>query len=103
MSTLARACHFIYHARRAQHGRVGLEITVLATRRDTFRIKIYRLWEYLYFKFVWRSRLVPGVGCFRFRSFAPVVGPNYGGVRPYKATPWVTLVVYPTMCGWSVS
>jgi len=71
--------------------------------RDTFRIKIYRLWEYLYFKFVWRSRLVPGVGCFRFRGFAPVVGPNYGGVRPYKATPWVTLVVYPTMCGWSVS
>ena len=71
--------------------------------RDTFRIKIYRLWEYLYFKFVWRSRLVPGVGCFRLRSFAPVAGPNYGGVRPYKATPWVTLVVYPTMCGWSVS
>ena len=70
--------------------------------RDTFRIKIYRLWEYLYFKFVWRSRLVPGVGCFRLRSFAPVAGPNYGGVRPYKATPWVTLVVYPTMCGWSV-
>jgi hypothetical protein len=74
-----------------------------AARRDTFRIKIYRLWEYLYFKFVWRSRLVPGVGCFRFRGFAPVAGPNYGGVRPYKATPWVTLVVYPTMCGWSVS
>ena len=58
--------------------------------RDTFRIKIYRSWEYLYFKFVWRSRRVPGVGCFRFRGFAPVGGPDCGGVRPYKATPWVT-------------
>jgi hypothetical protein len=39
------------------------------------------------------------VGCpawafFRFRGFAPVAGPNCGGVRPYKATPWVTLLVY---------
>ena len=75
----------------------------LCMHRDTFRIKIYRSWEYLCFKFVWRWRWVPGVGCFRFRGFAPVAGPNCGGVRPYKATPWVTLVVYPTMCGWSVS
>ena len=61
--------------------------------------------EYLYFNFLRRSRRVPGVhvGCFRFRGFAPVGGPNCGGVRPYKATPWVTLLVYPTMCGWSVS
>ena len=72
---------------------------VHAAYRDTFRIKIYRSWEYLYFKFVWRSRRVPGVGCFRFRGFAPVGGPDCGGVRPYMATPWVTLLVYPTMCG----
>ena len=73
---------------------------MLPTRtRDTFRIKIYRSWEYLYFKFVWRSRRVPGVVCFRFRGFAPVGGPDCGGVRPYMATPWVTLLVYPIMCG----
>ena len=30
-------------------------------------------------------------------------GLNCGGVRPSKAAPWVTLLVYPTMCGWSVS
>ena len=46
---------------------------------------------------------MPGVGCFRFRGFASVGGPKCGGVRPYKATPRVTLLVYPTMCGRSVS
>jgi hypothetical protein len=34
-----------------------------------------------------RPRRAPGVGYFRFRGFAPVGGPNCGGVRSYKATP----------------
>ena len=92
------------YPRRFHYPRVyGIRYMVYGIYRDTFRIKIYRSWEYLCFKFVWRWRRVPSVGCFRFRGFAPVVGPDCGGVLPYKATPWVTLVVYPTMCGWSVS
>jgi hypothetical protein len=40
---------------------------------------------------------------FCYRGLALVGGPNCGGVRPYEATPWVTLLIYPNMCGWSVS